>query len=360
MHQLMVKMLALPFYRSHTGFFVLLYLIGFGFIRNVEHLAIASYFSANTYLLLLLMLLWLVYYLRTAFYIQHLITQSQNFYWLQQFVLFSSFNQVTWLSFTQLIINLPIAIYTLFIAVQGIILQFWGNVFLIFIFNVIVIFVPVIFYRRVVMGVLPEEKISKLSNWFALKWAKPKEWWFPLYMIHYKPLPLLMSKLFSGFIIITTFQLFYTDAYDWRFLAIGIFIAFYFNSILVYNHLQFETIQLSKLLNLPTSFLQRSLQHLLNLFLISLPEYLIIIRYWPLEGNYLLLLQLLFFGLSILWMLHQFMWHMNFNLQKLSAHDFLLFVTVIVLLLFSVPVYFFVAVFLAYGLLINYGWYRFL
>ena len=356
----MVKMLALPFYRAHAVFLVLVYLIAFGFLRNTEHIAIATYFSANTYLLLLLMLLWLVYYVRTVFYCRALITQSDNFYWLQQLVLFGRLRQVAWLSFAQFTINLPIVIYSIFITVQGMILKHWDNVLLIFIFNIIVIFVPVIFYLRVIKGVLPEENVSKLGNWFALKWAKSRALWFPLYMLHYKPLPLLMSKLLSGFIIITTFQLYFTDTYDWRFLAIGIFIAFYLSSILAYNYLQFETEQMSILLNVPLGLLQKSFQQLISLFLITLPEYLIIIHYWPLEGNFMFLLQFLFFGLSTLWMLHQLMWHINFNLKKLSAHDFLVFVFVIILILFSVPVFVFIMLFFTYSLWINFRWYRFL
>ena len=357
MNQFMIKMLVLPFYRAHTGFFILLFLLAFGFIRNTEHLAIATFFSANTQLLLLLMLIWSIYYLRSIFFIRYWMQLSQNFYWMQQFILLPRVRQMSGFWIAQLMINLPIAFYGFFIAVQGINQGYWLNVALILFYSLVMVVLPAFYYRKVLFSVYPEARQSRLGAYISRKWRKPRWLWFLSYLLKFKPLLLLFTKLLSLLLIIVVFNLYHTDTYDWRLLGIGVFVAFYFNGVLVYNKLQFDTVKMPGLLNLPVSSGRRSIQHLLEYVLLVIPEWIVMFRYWPGEESGWILLQLLIFGIFLLWMLQQYMWQTSFHLENLGAKDFFMFILISILLLFSVPVWVFILIFCFYNLRVNYRWY---
>lgn len=357
MNQFMIKMLVLPFYRAHTGFFILLFLLAFGFIRNTEHLAIATYFSANTQLLLLLMLVWGMYYLRSIIFTRNWMQQSQNFYWMQQFILLPRIPQISGFWLAQLLINLPMTFYGFFIAVQGINQGYWLNVSLILSYSLVTIVLPAIFYRKVLYGVYPEASQSSLGIYICRKWEKPRWLWFPSYLLKFKPLLLLFTKLLSLLLIIAVFNLYYTDTYDWRLLGIGVFVAFYLNGVLVYNKLHFDTVKMSGLLNLPLTASRRTLQHMLDYALLVIPEWMVMFRYWPGEESGWILLQLLLFGMFLLWMLQQYMWQTSFHLENLGVKDFFMFILISILLLFSVPVWVFILMFFLYSLWVNFRWY---
>lgn len=343
------RVLVIEFYRINIGFFFVAIGFFFGFLSGREHKALAEAFISSPFLLLIPFTIWIIYTLKILGFNSLSLDQKENSFLFAS----ASLSKSTLLSclitvaFNQLC---PIIAYGCFL----ILVAFKANQFIsiVQIIGFLLFLIATITWKLRASLYYPNQgkTISlfkrKLDNWLT----KPLIWFYPEWILRKQPLLIIGTKLFASLLIIGVSRLYLFDDYDARLMGMVVTLAFSANMAIIYHYHRFENYHFDILRCLPFSSGQRIIQFLLVIALLSLPEWGMLFSYFPAILSFIDLITLYLFGLSIYLLGYTFLFIKDMNLDQFINKVFVAAFTLIILILFKVPVlliiilHFFVAV----------------
>ena len=117
-YKIVVQTIVARYYKSNAGFFFAVVVVAFGLLRNVEHIALATYLLHSTFLLCLLFVLWTLYLLKTINFTKKSFSLPQNEFLYCLYLIPLPVRVMVFLLMQVLLLE-PILLYALFLAYVG-------------------------------------------------------------------------------------------------------------------------------------------------------------------------------------------------------------------------------------------------
>jgi len=278
--RVLVKTIALQFYKDHIGFFFAVLFFSGAFLRANEHTLIAEIAVSSLPILVLILSLWTIYCIRVVFYCKSQLHKRQNQF-IKSISLLTYGKQFTDWAIVHIIITMPIIIYGGFIGKIAIANHEYKSLYLLALFLILEIAISSIMAIRFGNMNSPEKQGSKLSHWFDIRVVKPYPIWFIHYLLKKQPLTFLLSKGYS-LLILTAFIVFQNSGdYDWRVISVGVVFSLIGGITIAQAHHLYEKEQLSLFKNLPLLPLERIRNWFITFSIILAPEIIVLLRYFP-------------------------------------------------------------------------------
>lgn len=312
---ILLKVFATGFYRTHAGIFFFLLFVMFGMVEPSQilgyHVTLMLAFISSPLMMAVVFAVWLVYTFKCWHYVA-----GQVFALQQQFLFYSSSSYSKAKQFNswfilQAYIGLPVLVYaaiSLGVAVKH---QFFLQATVIFAYLVFLTAVSALFYRRLINQLIDgstQSAILKLTR----HWQKP---YFSLYVYHVADqlkLKYLITKVLSYLIITGVFLMFADVSHDLRVAGIALLAIAVSHSVLIFEQRQFEETFLVFSRNLPYSRLKLFLSFLGVYMALLFPEAIwLFVRFSPLMAT-----GLLAFGLSLTILFHSVLYKIGLDMEK--------------------------------------------
>ncbi len=330
------KTLVIEYYRLNTGFLFLLLMFAFGILRPEDHIALSAYVFASPFLLVLVLVFFTLYHLKTVFFVrQRLLWDSHDF--LYQLVLIPKWQRWGALLYVQLMLWLPVMLYAGFVGFYGWKFGQQNAVFVTFLYIFLIPLTGVAAYEYRLFRPNPDTKLSALSGYLNRRFTKPYWSYFVLYLFKENPVLLFLTKGFTCFVVLGVCKIYPTDTYDERLLSLGGLTVALVHSVLLLHLYEFEHLQLPILRNLPLTIRQRSTQYFQLFVLLLLPEVLFLVRYFPKNVSWLYVIQWWGFVMGILWLVFGRFLQRHYIMDTLLRQAFYAFFVGFFLVMFRVP-----------------------
>ncbi|MFD1143840.1 hypothetical protein ACFQ4C_22110 [Larkinella insperata] len=293
------KLIVRQFYLQNSGLFLVVLLLGFGFLSSNEHIALATYALHDSVFLAGYVALWLLY---TAYVIhfQRQLLHTTNL--LQFFRLIPAVKRLSVFYLLNLQLLAPVVLYAGFMLWVGVQQRTTtANGSLILIAGTLSL-LPLPFIERALHNPNPELFTGYLGNWLRQTLTTPYGLFFIRYLFREQPITLLLTKAGSCLLTAGILLLYPTDDYDIRLLSLGMLLSAAFHAGVVFELYQFEARQLMLLRNLPLPLARRLLLYGGIQALLLIPEALLLIVRGPETVSLLDLAGVWFLGFSLLWL----------------------------------------------------------
>lgn len=344
--KVLTRTFAVTFYERNALFFFLLIGIAGGFMSGKDHVALASAIAGHPLLTLIPIILWILYGLKIWIFNSQLSDESQ-LRLIRDLSLLTGTRQL--LSFAPVILiqDLPVLIYGAFLmsiafysdqVISGWIILI--NVLTIPALLTIALYLKFNYPQR-------EPRITKLKSWIDSIVQRPFILFFPELTIGQKPGQTIVSKLFSCLLIAGISRLYYFEAYDYRFIAMGSLIAFATMQILIFDYVHFENKSFSMLRSLPWSLSKRMINFILSMLLVALPELFTLLGYFPKQLSWVNYLEVVALCFSFLIFSYTSLIFKNMDLEHFSQRAFITTLAAVILVLFKIPLLLLITVALA-------------
>jgi hypothetical protein len=327
------RSLVIEFYKQNAAFFGLILLVFFGFIKSSEHIAIGTFLISNPGALFILYLFWLAYTIKVMFFLWPAINKNENQFLSAYLILDNNVKFATVVTSSASLL-IPVLLYAIFL----ISLTFHGH-FVSQIISIsgcsILLILGLSYYIHLRLCGLPHEKSVFQLRLFKKVTIHPILF-FALYLLRNETVLLLLTKTYSGLIIIGTAALYGTEDFDLRVMTTGILLSSIGNVAIMHKYVWFQYEPMSFSLNLPLNITKIIFKQIANIFLISIPELLILIRHYPLHLNAIDIFGLFLLSIAICYFLYSWMITKQVELSKSMVVVFWLVVGNTFLILFSV------------------------
>lgn len=335
--RLLIRTLAVRFYRENTGFFFVLLGFGVGILRPTEHIYIIQAAVGSVYLLGILLVGWGLFWVKAVRFTLRQLELPEH-QWIQQTALLPKIQQITvWGVVTTLQYLMP-TFYISVILIQAIYRQQWLASVLSVSFLVVMYLFGIQLYIHKTLHPGNVQAISKFTLKFNRWVAKPQYLWFGFALLKHHPVALFLTKLLSLVLFLVCQRLYEQEAYDARLLSVAVLTSGFVHSTLMYRYHHFQHIQLSFLRNLPLSLAQRFGDIFLTLSLILLPEIIILMRYFGIEVGYANIGLHIILLVSILSLIYHSQLLRFSSMEKLIQWLFYAFVLYFFLIMFSASI----------------------
>jgi hypothetical protein len=324
----------IEYYKQNAAFFGFFLLIFFGFIKSSEHLVIGQFLVEHPVALAFASLLWILYLLKVVLFELPEIRRSENQF-LAQFALFPLATRFIALTIVAVSLLMPVIAYGVFL----ISLAYVGGHLraLLSVFAILVVLVLLLIkFIGWQLNLLPVEKRIRQFT-FLKKSTLPFTLFFTNYLLRKQLTLFFLSKAYTCCIIYGTTVLYQTDDYDNRLMATGVLLAIAGNVALVYRYLWFQYNPLHFSLNLPVLYPQIFGIQLFNFVLISIPEMVVLLRYFPNELNAPNFIGMLTFSVGINYLMYSLMLKLRKDLSEFIVPLFWMVVLTTFGILFSLP-----------------------
>ena len=331
--KVLIRCLAVEFYKQNAAFFGLLFLVLFGFIKTSEHIAIGSFLVANPAALFYLYLLWIAYGIKVILFVIPALNKEENQF-LEVFSLLPlkiKIKAIGWLSIMFLI---PVLAYSVFLLTLALPHKFYLSASSLISFVTILIgILLIVLYKR--LNSLQKEK-SFVKIRFLNKLTKPSYLFFIEHLIRNDFVLLFLSKTYTCLILIGTTALYSTDQFDLRLLSTGVLLAYVGNVAILHKYIWFYHHKMSLLNNLPELFSKIAIKHIVTFMIIMSPEAAVIIRHYPISPTVIDVFGIIAFGLSIIVLIYGMLILKQLELSDFVIKIFWLIVLTTFLILFSI------------------------
>lgn len=292
------KVLAVEFFRCNASLFSLIILFAAGFMRGIDHLILATYFTSSLQLLLIPIFIWTLY-LTYVLYSDFRILKNPENTFISSFLLLTGREQWIATMSASALQLLPSLAYGSLLIVIG--LKNGG--YLTPIVTVLVLlchfFAAAFLLKKKLSSPDFEQRSGVVSQWISNHLIRP----FPAICLEWalrrQPLQIIGFKLLGFALLRGTLYLYETDAYDLRLAGLGVIFAFALNTAFIFGAHEFITRQFPLFRQMPFSLSKRWMYIILILTLSNLPELVVLIRYLPASLHLFQGLLLFGFGLSI-------------------------------------------------------------
>ncbi len=331
---ILLKIFANGFYKTHAGILFFLFLVMFGMVEPSQllsyHEALMIAFITSPILMLVVFLVWMLYTLKSWHYVA-----GQLFGIHQQFLFYSSTSYPKLKQFyswviVQVTVSLPILIYAIISIGVAIKHHYYLPATTILCYVVILIGGSALLYSRLVNKLIDGSKQSILFK-FTKNWHKP---YFSLYIYHmFNKLKVryLITKILSYLIISGVFLMFADVSHDFRVAGIAMLAIAVSHSVIVFDERQFEDTFLNFARNLPISRLKLFISFLSVYFFLLLPETVwLFVRFKPVMA-----VGLLSFSLSVILLFHNMLYNMGLDMEKYMTRVMVLFIVLFWVVMFK-------------------------
>lgn len=315
------KAIVQEYYRRNVGFFLIILLVVGGFMRKAEHVAIAEAALASYGLLLLVFVLWGLYALKVAWFLKAQLRQP-TYQVVYQLRIYPRAARWELLASTHAGLMAPVWLYALFVLYLGYGMGAWESTGLVLGYLAVLLVGFVLWADWLLRHPNAIATRSYLSQWLSVRITWPYSSLFIRHLLHRQVWLLGLTKGFSVAVLTGVQVLYLTDEYDPRLLALGMLLSSLAHVMLVYEHFEFEQQQLLLVRNLPLSLLTRAAHYCWVYALLSLPEGITLLRYWPLGGHYGLLLGLWWAGIAAPWAWHSSLFRQHHSRDTLVQYAF--------------------------------------
>lgn len=334
----LLKVLVREFYKVHASLFLLVIGLAGGFMRSVDHLALAEFFIGSPFLLSIPVLIWLLYALKVINFNQVTLVRKENEFLYQAILLPGRDRWVNTLAATacQLI---PVYLYAAFLLAltlkQGIYSTCGWIILSVGLLQVLVPFKLLNDLQHPNRGM----KVSRLRKLLNIVLVRPYPWFLIEWTVRRQLFTLTGFKVFSFFILYGTIQLYHGETYDVRLLGMAIAVAMAAHASMVCEMHLFENFHFPMIRQLPLPFTKRLMFLLTAMILLTIPETALLIKSFPsslepssLAGCYL-------FAMSVLFLLYNALYLKDRNEEQFMPIVFGCAMGWIVLILFRIPLW---------------------
>lgn len=327
------RVIVVEFYRQNAAFFALIFLVSFGFIKFSEHIALGSFLVSNPPTLIYLFILWLAYAIKVVLFTLPTINKREN-HFIEAFFLLPHAIKVISAFVSSFLLLLPILVYAIFLIFLALLDN--NHVSAIILVLALIIFTVAIswlFYLK--LSRLPHEKVFFRFK-ILKKYYTPSILFYIAYILRAEIVLLVFTKFYSCALIIGTTILYRTDQFDLRLLTTGVLLAFIGNVTLVHKYVWFQYRQMAFFRNLPITFIELFARHVFIFLVLLIPEFVTLLRYYPIEPRFMDLIGIVFFGVSILTLIYSLLLIKQGELSQFMTIIFWMVVFSTFLILFSV------------------------
>lgn len=304
-----------PYYRQNVGFYLLIFLSAFGFMRLEEHKQLSAMFMARLDLLLFAGLAWTLHVAKTSFFV-HKTLQLPSHLFLRDFTLLPKFQQFKELAKLQFNLNLPFFAYAIFMLGMGIKNQLYTGIACVLCMLIVLFVLPVFFLQYRFQNFISNKSDSKTTLSRQL-WPQSEFFWYLRFLLSQDPLLFFSTKLFSFLIIMGLALLYPTDDYDYRLVYLSVFFAGIGQFAVGRKFGEYLSEKVWFMRNLPMTASYKLFFLAANAFILCLFEVLILFRYRP-EGVSLVYT----LGAVLLMFAFQFFWLAIVNFPKAFGERF--------------------------------------
>jgi hypothetical protein len=330
------KTLAKEFYRLNSGFFMLIGTLTFGFMSGVEHKALAQYFVSSPYTMLIPAGVWILYTLKILAFNNRQLNQDENRI-LFNMAFLSSAQQTfcTALFFT--LQFLPALCYGIFLSGIAWTLQAYQSILMILVALLACCAVSAVILIRSCHNPFREKKVSSFRRFIDHQFHKPVLQFYIEWILRKDPLMLAGIKIFSGALILAVCILYATEDYDWRFISMAITGCGIANLLILFQLQDFEHAHIGWIKNLPITLARRYLRLMIVIVFFLIPESVVLVKYFPAHLHPYWMMLNLFYLLALCMFFFGFLHIRSRPLENFTRKAFWIFITLILLILFKVP-----------------------
>jgi hypothetical protein len=276
------KVFIQQFYALNAGFFLLIITLTFGFMSGIEHKALAQFFTASPHLTLIPITIWLIYLIKIINFNRSRLILDENKF-LREFALVGKVSRHQALFAVVTSQFAPAIAYGIFLLLTAIKSQQWIIALLIILAQVALIMSGTFATEKAMHDQSAEIHVWRIKTWFDRRFTKPLFIIYVTWIMRREPMLVIATKIFCGALLFAVTQLYKTDVYDWRLLAMGSLLAVAANYMMVTQLQQFENVHFQFLRNLPTSTIKRLATIVVVISILMLPEFVIIIKNFPIN-----------------------------------------------------------------------------
>ncbi|WP_460637672.1 hypothetical protein [Larkinella harenae] len=277
--------------------FIVVLMLGFGFLSSNEHIALAAYAVHDFLFLGGYLILWLLY---AAYAIRFSWQLFQTTDLLQLFRLVPTLKRVFLLYLLHLQLLAPVLFYAGFMLWVGNQQDTTVANAVIILAMIILTILPLPFVDYALRHPNPERFTGNLGAWLRQRLTTPYGLFFIRYLFREQPATLLLAKTGSCLLTIGLLAVYPTDDYDIRLFTLGMLLAATFHAGLVFELYQFEATQLLLLRNLPIPIRKRWGHYVGIVILCTSPEAILLIYSRPDDLSLLAIIGIWAFELSLL------------------------------------------------------------
>lgn len=290
------KTIVNQFYRQNAGLFFVVLMLAGSFLRAGDHIALAEATVHSPVMLTLYQAFWLLYTVFATRFAVGTIRQTEVLYQLRLIPTLRRWLSLLTVQYTLLS---PILVYTAFVGwiswQQGTSGSSWQLVA-----GVIFMLVVPLFWLDHALKTPNRQPLTvRLGGDWHERFTTPYTLFFIRHLIKNQPVLLFITKVGTCLLILGVLNLYPTDDYDIRLLALGAMLMAVSHSTVAYHLYQFEHERLAILRNLPIRPSRRLLSYALVFALLLLPEALLLPRYQPVGVSLVALAGVWVFGHSV-------------------------------------------------------------
>ena len=298
------KILAIEFFRRNASLFLLIILFAAGFMRGIDHLFLATYFTSSLQLLSIPIFIWTIY-LSYVIHSNYRILKYPENTFVNSFLLLPAREQWGAAMSASGLQLLPSIAYGTFLVV----ISLKNETYLTAIVTVLVLlchfFGAAFLLNKKLLRPDFEQRAGVLSHWISNNVIRPFSAFCLEWSLRRQPLQIIGFKLFGFALLRATLYLYKTDSYDLRLAGLGVLFAFALNTAFIFGAHEFITKHFPLFRQMPFSLFKRWIYIILILALFTLPELVVLIRYLPTSLHLAQGVLLYTFGLSVnILMLH--------------------------------------------------------
>ncbi|NJM26642.1 MAG: hypothetical protein HC859_15360 [Bacteroidia bacterium] len=331
-----LKVLVREFYRANAGFFLLVTGLCFGFLRDVEHMALAQFFAASPVLALIPVAVWTVYAIKVILFNTAQARQPLNLF-MQETALIRSSPRYVAIATSSALQLAPAFGYGLFLLLVCFQFGQWPSA-LVLLSAVVLLWVLVAWQVHYQLthpytGV----KVTRLELWVNKTFQRRQVFYFPEWAARHQPVSLIGVKLFGCALLWSASKLYLGEDYDVRLMGMAASIAFSANSLVLLGLQRFNNFHFQILRNMPFTISQRLLAFAQTLILLLLPEIGVVAGYFPAGLQASAVVSVVLLGFSINVYLFGYMHRKDMKMETLTQMLFFTCIGWLLLILFSVP-----------------------
>jgi hypothetical protein len=333
--RILSRTLTTEYYRANAMFFLVVLGLCFGFMSGKEHAALAGFFVSSLWLTLIPITAWVVYTLKVIAYNKVEVRNERNAF------LYSLPMIGGWLPCIMVAIGelAPAIIYGSFLGLFALQAQQVLAFLAITISLPVLIFTTVIFLHRNLLQPAKEQSTPKPVRWLDRRFAKRGTWILTEGILRSQPGLIFTVKFAGCSIIYGVAQLYLYDIYDERLYLMAACAIFSANLSVVYQYQRFEVAQLLLMRSLPLSFGRRVGTFAGTMFILCFPEIAILATNLPSHIGVQSYVSAVLFGFSLLLFGYGALYVRDATFDDFTRWIFFVTMGLLLLILFSVPVW---------------------
>ena len=324
------------FYRQNAGLFFVVLMLAGSFLRAQEHIALAEAAVHTPFLLGLYQALWLLYTLFATRFAVGVIRQTEVLYY---FRLVPTLRRWLGLGAVHVMLLIPILVYMAFVGSISVEQQTTVSTLQLIAGAVLMLMLPLFWLEYALKTPNRDSLTAAVGAAWQTRFTTPYNLFFIRYLLSYQPLLLFLTKVGTVLLMLGVLNLYPTDEYDVRLLALGILVTAVSHSSVMYHLYQFEHERLALLRNLPIPLSRRLGRYALLIALLLLPEGVLLFRYRPDELSIGVIAGVWAFGHSLVLLLFSILFIRHRDLDRVLPIVFAMLLAGFLTIMYQVPLW---------------------